>query len=112
MDDENLKQLRNQILELSKEYFQAKTVQDTSFVPYISKIPVTGRVLDKNDISNLIDSSLDSWLTAGRFHDMFEKSIREYLGVRHCLFVNSGSSANLLAISGLKILYEIQALLI
>ena len=107
MDNENLEQLRNKILELSKEYYQAKNLKETAFIPHISKIPVTGRVLDENDISNLIDSSLDSWLTAGRFHDMFEKSISKYLGVRHCLFVNSGSSANLLAISGLKILYEI-----
>ena len=107
MDNENLVSLRKKIIELSKQYIKEQNDTSDNFVPYISNIPVTGKVLDENDIANLVDSSLDSWLTAGRFHDMFEDSIRKYLGVRHCLFVNSGSSANLLALSGLKILYDI-----
>lgn len=107
MDNENLISLRKKIIELSKQYIKEQNDTSDNFVPYISNIPVTGKVLDENDIANLVDSSLDSWLTAGRFHDMFEDSIRKYLGVRHCLFVNSGSSANLLALSGLKILYDI-----
>ena len=93
MDNENLVNLRKQIIELSKQYIKEQNDTSENFVPYISNIPVTGKVLDENDIANLVDSSLDSWLTAGRFHDMFEDSIRKYLGVRHCLFVNSGSSA-------------------
>ena len=108
MDNENLESLRNQILNLTKQYFEEKTQQQPAFVPYISDIPVTGKVLNGDDIMNLVDSSLDAWLTAGRFSDMFEEKIRKYLGVRHCLFVNSGSSANLLAISALKIHYDIK----
>ena len=108
MDNEKLESLRDQILNLTKQYFEEKTQQQPAFVPYISDIPVTGKVLNGDDIMNLVDSSLDAWLTAGRFSDMFEEKIRKYLGVRHCLFVNSGSSANLLAISALKIHYDIK----
>ena len=108
MDNEKLESLRDQILNLTKQYFEERTQQQPAFVPYISDIPVTGKVLNGDDIMNLVDSSLDAWLTAGRFSDMFEEKIRKYLGVRHCLFVNSGSSANLLAISALKIHYDIK----
>ena len=108
MDNEKLTSLRNQILNLTKEYFEEKIDQEPAFVPHISNIPVTGKVLASEDIVNLVDSSLDAWLTAGRFSDMFEERVRKYLGVRHCLFVNSGSSANLLAISALKIIYEVK----
>tara|TARA_X000001036_G_C20684214_1_gene806993 strand:- start:1023 stop:2324 length:1302 start_codon:yes stop_codon:yes gene_type:complete len=106
MDSDKSNELRKKILDLSKEYFSEKNSKQ-NFIPYISDIPVTGKVLDENDIYNLVDSSLDAWLTTGRFSDMFEESIRKFLGVRHCLFVNSGSSANLLAISALKVLYNI-----
>lgn len=64
-------------------------------------IPVSGKVLDEAELSNMIDSSLDMWLTAGRFEKAFEKKFSDFLDVRHVLTVNSGSSANLLAISAL-----------
>ncbi|MBN09879.1 MAG: lipopolysaccharide biosynthesis protein RfbH [Flavobacteriaceae bacterium] len=108
MENEDLDFLKNQIIELSKEYFNKKNLENKEFIPNISPVPVSGKVLDEEDITNLIESSLEAWLTAGQFTDSFEKSIRKYLDVRHCLFVNSGSSANLLAISGLKILNNIQ----
>ncbi|MDA8667810.1 lipopolysaccharide biosynthesis protein RfbH [Candidatus Actinomarina sp.] len=104
--DENLNKLENQILELSKEYFD-EVNKNNSFVPYISKVPVAGRVLDSEDQEILIKSSLEMWLTAGRFTEEFEKNLREFTGIRHALFVNSGSSANLLAISALKIFYKL-----
>ena len=107
MENDKLENLRHQILNLSKQYFNEKNSINSEFVAHISEIPVTGKVLNDEDLINLVDSSLDTWLTSGRFTDNFEKSLRKYLGVRHCLFVNSGSSANLLALSGLKILYEI-----
>ncbi len=107
MENDKLENLRHQILDLSKKYFNEKNSINSEFVPHISEIPVTGKVLNDEDLVNLVDSSLDTWLTSGRFTDNFEKSLRKYLGVRHCLFVNSGSSANLLALSSLKILYEI-----
>ncbi len=67
-----------------------------------SYIPPSGKVLDEKELFNMIDASLDMWLTAGRFHDEFENSFAELLGVKHVLAVNSGSSANLLAVSALK----------
>ena len=72
------------------------------------QIPVSGKVLDEKDIENLIDASLDGWLTVGRFTEEFEKSLSNYIGVRHSMFVNSGSSANLLAISALKKFFNIK----
>lgn len=64
-------------------------------------IPVSGKVLDADDYVALIEASLDGWLTAGRFHDEFERGLARYVGVRNALFVNSGSSANLVALSAL-----------
>lgn len=67
----------------------------------VSYIPPSGKVLDERELFNMIDASLDMWLTAGRFHDKFESEFAGYLGVEHALAVNSGSSANLLALSAL-----------
>ncbi len=64
-------------------------------------IPPSGKVLDEHELFNMIEASLDMWLTAGRFHDDFENKFAEFLGVKHALAVNSGSSANLLALSAL-----------
>lgn len=71
------------------------------FVPGESNVPVSGKVLDADDYVALVESSLDGWLTAGRFHEEFERGLARYVGVRNALFVNSGSSANLVALSGL-----------
>ena len=65
------------------------------------RIPASGKVLDEEDLFNLIDASLDMWLTAGRFAEEFEKEFPKFLGRRYCALVNSGSSANLIAISAL-----------
>jgi CDP-6-deoxy-D-xylo-4-hexulose-3-dehydrase len=64
-------------------------------------IPVSGKVIDGDDIASLVDASLDGWLTAGRFTEEFQRSLARYIGVRDSLFVNSGSSANLVALSAL-----------
>ena len=98
-------QIRQNILNLAKDYFQA--TNDTSFVPLVSKVPVSGKVLDEEDLISLLESSLDMWLTNGEFTDNFEKKLREVTGIRHALFVNSGSSANLLAVSALKVFYNL-----
>jgi CDP-6-deoxy-D-xylo-4-hexulose-3-dehydrase len=71
------------------------------FVPGETAVPVSGKVLDADDYVALVESSLDGWLTAGRFHEEFERGLAKYIGVRNALFVNSGSSANLVALSGL-----------
>lgn len=98
-------QIRQNILNLAKDYFQA--TNDTSFIPLVSKVPVSGKVLDEEDLISLLESSLDMWLTSGDFTDNFEKKLREVTGIRHALFVNSGSSANLLAVSALKVFYNL-----
>jgi CDP-4-dehydro-6-deoxyglucose reductase, E1 len=72
-----------------------------SFVPGESPVPVSGKVHGEGEMRHLIDSSLDFWLTTGRFNDAFEKRLAERLGVAHVLTCNSGSSANLLALSTL-----------
>ncbi len=102
---DKLKKIEKEILDLSAEYF--KTKNSESFVPFISHVPVSGKLLDENDLKNLIKSSLDLWLTSGDFTEEFEKKLSKYLGIRHALFVNSGSSANLLALSALKVFYNL-----
>lgn len=99
MDDE-LDLLRAQILQLTSQ-FAEKLLAPKTFMPGIDPIPVSGKVLTPEDFSMLVDSSLDGWLTAGRFTTEFERKLSHFVGARSTLFVNSGSSANLVALSGL-----------
>ena len=78
-----------------KEY--ANTYHNNEEYKKGDKIPYASRVYDENEFVNLIDSSLEFWLTAGRYANKFEKEFAQYLGVKYCSLVNSGSSANLLA---------------
>jgi CDP-6-deoxy-D-xylo-4-hexulose-3-dehydrase len=71
------------------------------FVPGESNVPVSGKVFDVEDLGHLVDASLDFWLTEGRFTDEFEKKFAKWFGLRVCALVNSGSSANLVALSAL-----------
>ncbi|MDD3012227.1 MAG: lipopolysaccharide biosynthesis protein RfbH [Candidatus Gastranaerophilales bacterium] len=89
--------LRNAIKLTSKLYFNTVNPNKRNS----DYIPASGKVLDDKDLSNLIDASLDMWLTTGRFNDEFEKKLADYLGVKYILTTNSGSSANLLALSAL-----------
>lgn len=91
---------REQILGLVEE-FAADELQKAAFVPGESAVPVSGKVLDPSDYAALVDACLDGWLTSGRFHREFEEKLAAYVGARSALFVNSGSSANLVALSGL-----------
>ncbi len=93
-------ELRAQILKLTESYCAQKFAPEP-FFPGASAIPVAGKVLDAADIRNLVDSSLDGWLTTGRFAADFEKQFARFFGVRSSLLVNSGSSANLLAFAAL-----------
>ena len=86
---------REEILKLVKEY--ANTYHNNDEYKKGDRIPYASRVYDENEFVNLIDSSLEFWLTAGRYANKFEKEFAEYLGVKYCSLVNSGSSANLLA---------------
>ena len=93
-------QLRAMILDLTGEYAR-RFHAPKPFVPGQSPVPVSGKVFDERDVRNLVDSSLDFWLTTGRFNDAFEARLAKRLGVAHALTTNSGSSANLLALSTL-----------
>jgi CDP-6-deoxy-D-xylo-4-hexulose-3-dehydrase len=75
--------------------------QQTEFVPGVSSVPVSGKLLDGSDFVSMVEASLDGWLTAGRFHKEFENNLAKYVGVRNATMVNSGSSANLVALSAL-----------
>lgn len=92
--------LRKQILQLVEEYHSA-AFPPVEFQPGTTAVPVSGRVFDQSEIVHLVDASLDFWLTTGRYAAQFERSFAEVFGCRYCLLVNSGSSANLVAISAL-----------
>lgn len=91
---------RDEILELVKEYTNTFHNNEKEFEEG-DKIVYASRVYDYKELVNLVDSSLEFWLTAGRYADKFEKEFAEYLGVKYCSLVNSGSSANLLAFMAL-----------
>ncbi len=90
--------LRHQILELVREYFGVAFPRK-EFLPNRSAVPYAGRVFDSDELVNLVDASLDFWLTTGRFAAQFEREFARFFGLRHAMLVNSGSSANLLALS-------------
>jgi CDP-6-deoxy-D-xylo-4-hexulose-3-dehydrase len=93
-------ELRRRILDLSEEYAR-RVHSPRNFVPGESSVAVSGKVMSPADMRNLVDSSLDMWLTAGRFSDEFETRFAEFFGTKYSLLVNSGSSANLAAFSAL-----------
>lgn len=95
----NRKTLRRQILELVGAYYAAEPKHP--FRPGEDLVRYAGRHFDQDELVKLVDSSLDFWLTAGRYADEFEAGLGEYLGVENTLLVNSGSSANLVAFSAL-----------
>ena len=94
------KQLRREISERVREFYRVGK-KTGEFIPGRSQINYAGRVYDEKELINLVDASLDFWLTAGRYAEKFEKEFAEFLGVKFCLLANSGSSANLLAVSAL-----------
>ncbi len=99
-DGMNEGQARGQILDMVKEYCDKyhnvqKPFKEGQYIPYAS------RVYDREEMANLVDSALEFWLTSGKYTDEFEKNFADYLGVKYCALVNSGSSANLLAFMAL-----------
>ena len=92
--------LRAEILGLVERY-HAVAFPDRPFEPGVTPVPVSGKVFDADDMQSLVDSSLDFWLTTGRFAKQFEERFAARMGVRHALLCNSGSSANLLAMTAL-----------
>jgi len=93
-------QLREQILSLTAEYFE-KAFPQAEFRPGETPIPVSGKVIDAADLGSVVDSALDAWFTTGRFAEEFERKLARFVGVRCASLVNSGSSANLVALSAL-----------
>jgi len=91
--------LKQEILDKTKEYYELvhKPMQEKEFIEGESRVNYAGRVFDETEMTYLVDSSLDFWLTYGDYSKKFEKQLSEYLGVRWSFLVNSGSSANLLA---------------
>ncbi len=93
-------QLRQQIAQLVDEY-AAIMYAPKAFEAGATVLPPSGKVLDGAELKNMVEASLDGWLTTGRFNDAFEKRLADYLGVKFLLTTNSGSSANLLAFTAL-----------
>jgi CDP-6-deoxy-D-xylo-4-hexulose-3-dehydrase len=91
--------IRKEILDKTKEYYKSK--YGTEKYNNKDRIPFARRVFDENELVNLVDSSLDFWLTAGRYANDFEYEFAQFMDVDHCLLVNSGSSANLVAFTTL-----------
>lgn len=92
--------IRQEIAGLVQQYADI-VYAPTSFVPGQSPVPVSGKVLGAPELQMMVEASLDGWLTTGRFNAMFEERLAKYLGVKHLITVNSGSSANLVAFSTL-----------
>jgi len=98
VSDSRKDEIREAIRQLTTEYYQ-EAYAEKPFTPGESSVPVSGRVFDERDMFSVVDSGLDFWLTAGRFSDLFEFKFAKFVGVRDARLVNSGSSANLVAVS-------------
>ena len=93
-------QLRQQIAALVEEY-AALTFAPQPFSPGATVVPPSGKVIGAQELKNMVEASLDGWLTAGRFNGEFEKKLAAFIGIKYLITVNSGSSANLVAFSNL-----------
>ena len=96
----NPEQIRAEISKLVQEYADL-AFAEKEFRAGITAIPAAGKVIDGAEIKNMVEASLDGWLTTGRFNDSFEKRLAKFLGVKYLITVNSGSSANLIAFNTL-----------
>ena len=94
------KEILQKILKLTDEYSHYH-FEKNDFIENISNIPVSGKCIGKEELKNMVEASLDGWLTTGRFNDEFQKKLSAFLGVKCLLTVNSGSSANFVAFSTL-----------
>lgn len=92
--------IRKEIADLVQQYADI-VYAPRPFVPGETPVPVSGKVIGAGELKNMVEASLDGWLTTGRFNAMFEERLAKYIGVKHLITVNSGSSANLVAFSTL-----------
>ena len=100
MNENKILKIKNNILDLVDNYSNIN-FKDKEFIPGVSDVPVSGKVIGALEIKNMVEASLDGWLTTGRFNEKFEQDLASFLGVKCLLTVNSGSSANLVAFSTL-----------
>ena len=101
MNDTNLEKIKNEIFDNVKRYYELKFKKKKEFIPGQTRINYGGRVFDHNELINLVDSSLEFWLTEGRYVNQLQDDLSKFIGTKYCLLTTSGSSANLLAISAL-----------
>ncbi|VVB63447.1 UDP-4-amino-4-deoxy-L-arabinose--oxoglutarate aminotransferase [uncultured archaeon] len=94
------KEIRDEIFEKVSELYKLRNSRE-KFIPGETRINYAGRVYDEREMVSLVDASLDFWLTTGRYAKQFEEELARFVGVKYCLLTNSGSSANLLAVSAL-----------
>src|SRR6056300_959188 len=99
-NEEEYNLIKSQIFGLVEKATELKH-NKTDFIPGISSVPVNGRVFDDKEIKELVSASLDFWLTDGEYSEKFSKKISKFLNMKHVRLVNSGSSANLVALSSL-----------
>jgi CDP-6-deoxy-D-xylo-4-hexulose-3-dehydrase len=97
--DSSRRELRSQIAELVEQYFLLSPQNE--FIPGNSPVPVSGKVIDAEEMKFMVEASMDGWLTSGRFNSRFETELSKFLNIKHLLTVNSGSSANLVALTTL-----------
>ncbi|MCW2312618.1 lipopolysaccharide biosynthesis protein RfbH [Rhodoferax antarcticus] len=100
MQNAKTQALRDQISKLVEEY-AAIALSPDPFFPGVTAVPPSGKLLDASELKNMVEASLDGWLTTGRFNAEFEKKLAAFIGIKHLITVNSGSSANLVAFSTL-----------
>ena len=98
--DKKLLNLQDNIMNLVEEYYNTR-FSDNVFVPGVSEVPVSGKVFNEKELKNLIQSSLDFWLTDGEYSETFSDLMSDFLSIKHVRLVNSGSSANLVSLSAL-----------
>jgi CDP-6-deoxy-D-xylo-4-hexulose-3-dehydrase len=99
-DSPEARALRADVIAKTRAYFDA-AYGERPFVPGEDATPVSGRVFDARELELLVESALDFWLTTGRFAERFEREFARWYGIRECVLVNSGSSANLVALAAL-----------
>ena len=97
----NKNELREEILKLVGQYSEASNAEKTVFAKGQDSVPPSGKVIGAKELTMMTDAVLDGWLTTGRFNEQFEKRLAGFIGIKHVLTTNSGSSANLLAFTAL-----------
>jgi CDP-6-deoxy-D-xylo-4-hexulose-3-dehydrase len=100
MNEDKILEIKKKILDLVDNYSNINFIEK-EFIPGVSDVPVSGKVIGALEIKNMVEASLDGWLTAGRFNTSFEQELALFLGIKSLITVNSGSSANLVAFSTL-----------